>query len=407
MRSKKSTALLVLSISTGVILTSPFPVPGQTRHSNWKERMTVRSRQMEKAALSTPYQGITTDGTAVKGLSPVHSTGVSTAPIRDSAAAFLKTLTPEQRQITLFAVDDPEWRKWMNQHFYQPQGVSFEEMSQAQRDAAFAMIGSALSAEGLTLSRDIMKLNHTLGEIKNNFEEYGQWLYWITVMGEPSAHEPWGWQLDGHHLNVNCFVLGDQVVLTHFFAGSEPVIAQAGDFQGTAILQKQQALGRAMIQALNQSQQKQAIIKVSKSGNNNLTEAYKDNVILDYAGIKATDLDPAQRQQLLQLITSYINHMRPDHARIKMNEVKRHLDDTHFAWIGATDAQAVFYYRIHSPVLLIEFDHQRPAGLRHLYPDGKPMRQHIHTVVRTPNSNDYGKDLLRQHHHRHDHAHEH
>jgi len=26
-----------------------------------------------------------------------------------------------------------------------------------------------------------------------------------------------------------------------------------------------------------------------------------------------------------------------------------------------------------------------------------PTRQHIHTVVRTPNGNDYGKDLLRQH----------
>ncbi|NRP74564.1 hypothetical protein ILFOPFJJ_05486 [Ensifer psoraleae] len=27
-----------------------------------------------------------------------------------------------------------------------------------------------------------------------------------------------------------------------------------------------------------------------------------------------------------------------------------------------------------------------------------PTRGHIHTVVRTPNGNDYGKDLLRQHH---------
>ncbi|MCE2457847.1 MAG: hypothetical protein J4G14_08535 [Dehalococcoidia bacterium] len=28
---------------------------------------------------------------------------------------------------------------------------------------------------------------------------------------------------------------------------------------------------------------------------------------------------------------------------------------------------------------------------------GEPTRNHIHTVVRTPNGNDYGKDLLRQH----------
>jgi hypothetical protein len=58
----------------------------------------------------------------------------------------------------------------------------------------------------------------------------------------------------------------------------------------------------------------------------------------------------------------------------------------------------VFYYRIHSPVILIEFDHQVPVGLRHLSSTpNAPNPEHIHVVVRTPNGNDYGKDLLRQH----------
>ena len=53
-------------------------------------------------------------------------------------------------------------------------------------------------------------------------------------------------------------------------------------------------------------------------------------------------------------------------------------------------------------MILIEFDHQRPANLRHLYPP-VPYREHIHAVIRTPNGNDYGKDLLRQHYaQRHD-----
>jgi hypothetical protein len=30
-----------------------------------------------------------------------------------------------------------------------------------------------------------------------------------------------------------------------------------------------------------------------------------------------------------------------------------------------------------------------------------PSAAHIHTIVRTPNGNDYGKDLLRQHYLRH------
>ena len=60
----------------------------------------------------------------------------------------------------------------------------------------------------------------------------------------------------------------------------------------------------------------------------------------------------------------------------------------------------MFYYRIHSPVILIEFDHQRPIALDR---SNIPTRKHIHTVVRTPNGNDYGKDLLRQHLEQHHH----
>ena len=52
----------------------------------------------------------------------------------------------------------------------------------------------------------------------------------------------------------------------------------------------------------------------------------------------------------------------------------------------------------------IEFDHQTPASLRFMYSDPNlPRTEHIHTVVRTPNGNDYGKDLLRQHYHNHPH----
>ena len=52
--------------------------------------------------------------------------------------------------------------------------------------------------------------------------------------------------------------------------------------------------------------------------------------------------------------------MDEGHARVKMEDVERHLSETRFAWIGGTEPTSVFYYRIHSPVILIEFDHQRP-----------------------------------------------
>ena len=149
--------------------------------------------------------------------------------MRVAAEKFLAALSEEQRRKTVFPVDDVEWRKWMNQSFYVRQGVGFNEMTEAQREAAFGLMRASLSAKGLKLCRDIMKLNHTLGELNHdNFVEYGEWLYWITVMGTPSATEPWGWQLDGHHLIINYFVLGDQVVMTPSFFGSEPARANGG-----------------------------------------------------------------------------------------------------------------------------------------------------------------------------------
>ncbi|HEV8330703.1 MAG TPA: DUF3500 domain-containing protein [Steroidobacteraceae bacterium] len=360
-------------------------------------RFPEMSRAAEKAGLAEEFKGITTNGEPVRGLFPVRSTGVSTEPVRVAAEKFLAALSEEQRRKTTFPVDDVEWRKWMNQSFYVRQGVGFSEMSAAQREAAFGLLGAALSAKGLKLSQDIMKLNHTLGELNHdNFVEYDEWLYWITVMGSPSKSEPWGFQLDGHHLIVNYFVLGDQVVMTPAFFGSEPTYAAAGKYRGTRVMQPEQDAGLEFMKSLTPEQRKAATLRTSKTGNDNLTEAFKDNVVLDYAGVPVRTLSASQKRQLLALIGLYVHNMRDDQARVRIDEVNARMDDTYFAWIGGTEPDSVFYYRIHSPVILIEFDHQKPANLRHLYPDA-PYREHIHAVVRTPNGNDYGKDLLRQH----------
>jgi hypothetical protein len=363
------------------------------------------SEDAERKGLAEAFKGITTDGHVVPGLFPIQSTGVSTEPIRNAAERFLASLTAAQRAKTMFAVDDPEWRKWMNQHFYVRQGVSFSEMTDAQRTAAFGLLQATLSSRGFRLTRDIMRLNETLAELSGDHDFLGEWLYYITVMGKPSAGEPWGWQLDGHHAIINCFVLGDQVVMTPYFAGSEPVAATSGKYKGTVILQEEQDRGLAMVQALGDAERKKAILDFSKTGNNNLTEAFKDNVVLDYAGVRVADLAVSQRRQLVDLARLYIGNMDDGHARVKMEEIARHLDSTWFAWIGQTTPDGVFYYRIHSPVVLIEFDHQRPANLARFAADARqPTRQHIHVVVRTPNGNDYGKDLLRQHYLAHQHG---
>ncbi len=353
-----------------------------------------RFAEMERRGLAQPFVGISRNGELESGLFSIRSTGVSTKPLVDAADAFLASLNDDQRRRVMFPVEDSEWRRWANQHSYRRQGVSFEELDEGQREAGFALMKAGLSARGFEQSRDIMRLNYTLGEITSNFEELDEWFYYLTIMGEPDADSPWGWQLDGHHLIINYFVLGDQVVMTPTFMGSEPVIAEAGKYKGVAVMQEELRRGLKLVQSLSPEQLEKAVIESSKVGNNNLAEAFKDNIDLDFAGIAARELTQAQQEVLLEVVDGFVGHMSEGHAKFKIDQVRDHLDRTYFAWIGGIGDHDVFYYRVHSPVVLVEFDHQRPIFMRL---PRVPQRQHVHAVIRTPNGNDYGKDLLRQH----------
>jgi hypothetical protein len=357
-----------------------------------------RFDNQREAALAQPFKGVFFLDVPPANLFPVKKTGVNTEPVRWAAKAFLSSLNAEDRKKTVFPVDDIEWRKWDNRHRYARQGAGFDKMTKGQRELAFNLLRTSLSARGLKQTQDIMKLNGTLAELTNRFDEYGEWLYWITIMGEPSATKPWGWQLDGHHVVINYFILGDQVVMSPVFMGSEPVKAESGKFKGTVICQAEQDKGLAFINSLNKTQRAKAIVANDKGPTNNIGEAFRDNQVLDYIGIRCSELTAKQKTQLHGLIEVYIGNLADGHAKVKMADMKKHLDATYFGWMGGTKKDSVFYYRIQSPVVLIEFDHQRPIALAR---SQTPTRQHIHTVVRTPNGNDYGKDLLRQHYRLH------
>ena len=348
----------------------------------------------EGEALADPFKGVTTDGKVVPGLFSIRSTGVSTEPVRKATEAFLASLDESGRQKTRFSVEDVEWRRWNNVHRYVRQGISFLEMNDAQRESAFALLKASLSAKGFKQTRDIMRLNGALAELTGKPGEYGEWLYSITVMGDPSATKPWGWQLDGHHLVINYFVLGDQVVMTPAFMGSEPIKVDSGKFAGTSVMESEEKKGAALMASLSEDQKRKAVIETSKTGNNALAQAFQDNLVLDYAGIPGAELSDTQKKMLLEVIAAYVGNMDDGHARVTMDEISKHLDKTYFAWIGDTKPESVFYYRVQSPVVLIEFDHQNPVAL----PGPRvPGRLHVHSLIRTPNGNDYGKDLLKQH----------
>ncbi len=355
------------------------------------------------AELVQPFKGITTDGTVIPGLFPLQRTGISLAPLAEAALAFLALLSPEQRAVTLLGLETEAWRKWQNMHpFMVRHGLCLEHLTGAQREAALGLLRASLSAAGFESARNVMKLNEHIKEITGRAEEYGEWFYWISIMGTPSAEGPWGWQIDGHHLIVNCFVLGDQLVLTPNFLGSEPVAARSGKYAGTRVFESEEAKGFSLMRAFDPEQRAKATIGAQLPFDVFGT-AFRDNLQMPYQGIRHEELSKEQRELLLSLIGVYVGRMRPGHAEIRYDEVKRHLAETYFAWIGGCDDASPFYYRIQSPVILIEFDHQPGIALD----NDQPSRNHIHTLVRTPNGNDYGKDLLRQHYERFDHSHPH
>ena len=367
-------------------------------------------RGMGHREISEPFKGITTDGSVIPGLFPIRSTGVTTEPVRLAAEAFLESLSSEQRTVTTFPVDDNEWRDWMEGPIYHCKGVSLQVMSDSQRDRAMDLARASLSDRGFKTVTDIMRLNHHPGVVLESQVEANQGLYFFTVMGTPSTTEPWGWQLEGSHLVIDYFVMGDQVVMTPTCLDSEPAVATTGKNQGIEVLQDEQNKGLEFVNSLTPDQRKVAVLASHKGRQDNVAEAFQDNAVLASTGIKASEFTDAQRTQFLGLIEQYVGIMDDGHARIKLDEVRDHLDKTYFAWIGGHDAESVFHYRIQSPVILIEFDHQNPGSHSRMgrhgshehqlaHPDA--TRQHIHTVVRTPNGNDYGKELLRQHQEQH------
>jgi hypothetical protein len=366
-----------------------------------------------KTCAAEPLVGITTDGHPRRGLFPLTATGVSTAPILDAAQSFLASLDARQRAKVAFDLEAEERRLWFNIH---PNvfrhGLIFEDLAPAQRKAALRLMETTLSARGFAQARDIMRINAILIEVTGKAGDYGEWPYFITFFGTPSADTPWAWQIDGHHLNLNFFILGEELVFTPSFMGSEPCRVTHGPLAGTEVFVPEARAGLALVRSLDAGQAGKAVLRASILPDDLPPElkhpvdgrtaagAFKDNAVIPYTGVRADALSDGQRRLLVSLISTYVGWARDGHAAVRMSEVGAHLNETHFAWMGGTGDEGPFYYRVHSPVVLIEFDHH--PGI--VFDNLAPSHHHVHTIIRTPNGGDYGADLLRQHHERFDHS---
>jgi len=395
----------------------PFlPSPSQSKIAGPTARAHAEARRQSPRAseffasweklFAQPFKGITTDGAVIPGLYALTPNGAPVAAMADAVNALLGLLTREQRDRMSFSVDSLQWRHWQNTELYlEEYGLRLDEVPAPLRDATMAVLRASLSNRGFEMSRDVMRLNQFLGDLVGGPHVLGEWSYTFCLFGTPSLQEPWGWQLFGHHLSLNCFVLGEQMVLSPSFMGAEPSYADVGPYAGTSLFEDEERAGLAFLRALTPEQQRRAIVAHSMVGgdlppgrrhfadNLHLGGAFHDNRIIPYEGIAIAELAAAERRRLLDLINCYIAPLPPGPHQARIEEVERHLDRTHFCWIGGAAEESTFYYRIQSPVILIEFDHHIGVFLT----NSEPAKFHVHTIVRTPNGNDYGIDLLRQH----------
>ena len=403
----------------------PFvPAPGQSRIAGPDPRTHTEARLQSPRAqelfggwaelAKAPFTGITTDGRIVPDLFSLQPSDAPTPEMISAVTALLGRVSPAQRAVMSFPVDSDVWRQWQNTELYvEHYGLRLDEVTDSVREAVMGVLRASLSQKGYETSRAVMQLNRFLGDLVGSPTVLGEWSYTFSLFGAPSTNEPWGWQLFGHHLTLSCFMLGKQMVLTPTFLGAEPVYADSGPFAGASLFEDEERAGLALMRSLSPEQQRRAIVAHSMVGgdlpagrrhfadNLHLGGAHQDNRIVPYEGLQGSALSAAQRGQLLDLVAAYVAPLPAGPYAARMEEIERHLAGTHFCWIGGHEEASPFYYRIQSPVVFIEFDHHAGVFLT----NAEPAKFHVHTIVRTPNGNDYGIDLLRlhyaqAHHHR-------
>ncbi|HYZ85801.1 MAG TPA: DUF3500 domain-containing protein [Bryobacteraceae bacterium] len=310
-----------------------------------------------------------------------------TAQIVSTADAFLSTLNDSQRQSVLFAYDDEQQRaRWSNLpvRMVSRGGLGLGQLNAQQRTAALALVSSALSRKGFEKVQEIMEGDEILRTSGSNNPMFGKDLYFISILGTPSAKTPWMLQFGGHHLALNVTIAGQQGVLTPSLTAAQPALYT---INGKTVRPLGQENDKAytLLAALDENQRKQAILNYRVA--DLVLGPGQDGKKIQPEGLKASGMNDQQRAMLLDLISEWATIIHDSAAAARMAEIKAGINETWFAWSGATThtpgRNGTAYYRIQGPTVVIEYAPQ-PLG-------GDPT-MHVHTMYRDP-TNDYGRKL--------------
>lgn len=365
------------------------------------------------AYFAQPYKGITTNGVVERGLFHLADEGLEIDKVVCAANDMLAALTEGERNAMRYPIDAPEWRDWYNPEWpLNKHGLRLDYASPRAREAAMNVIKASFGYEGYVKTTRCRSANLYLGELYDLRNIMNEWSYHFLLFGSPSLTEPWGWSLYGHHLALNCFLLGRQMVISPTFMGAEPTIIDRGPHDSFRLFDKEENGGLALIRSLAPEMREQAIVykqmvdpamppgRLHSADERQIGAAYRDNLVVPYEGVSAARFSSAQQEQMLKVVEAFIEYLPDGPRAARLRQLEQFLDRTYFSWIGGYGDEDPFYYRVHSPVIMVEFDHHSGVWLT----NPRPAKYHIHTVVRTPNGNDYGKDLLRQHYEQQHHA---
>jgi hypothetical protein len=316
----------------------------------------------------------------------------ATEEMADAAHHFLAALSPEQKAKTAFPLKDDERFNW---HFIPKErnGLSFKEMSPAQRQLAHALLSSGMSHRGHVKAVTIMSLEQILQEMEGAGRRFPRdpELYFVSIFGRPGLKETWGWRVEGHHLAINfTIVKGTHVSATPSFFGTNPAEVKQGPRQGLRVLAAEEELARQLVKSFSEDERKSVII-AAKAPADIITGADRKVKPLELAGVAAGKMSKEQQDILLALIREYVYRHRAEVADEDLKKIQQAgLDKVHFAWAGGIQPGEGHYYRIQGPTFLMEYDNVQNNN------------NHIHAVWRDF-ENDFGEDLLRKHYEQHPH----
>lgn len=353
-----------------------------------------------------PFTGITTDGTVRPGRFAIADEGFDVTRAASAARTVLDTLTEGERAAVRYPIDAPEWRDWYNPEWpMNAHGLRLDEVDGRVRDAVVDLMRACFSDDGYLKTEQVRSANLFLGELYDLRNIMNEWSYHFLMFGEPGETEPWGWNLYGHHLALNVLVLGPQVVVSPTFMGAEPTIIDRGEAGRFELFRREALAGielmRSLPEALRHRARTYGLMRDPAmpadrwhfADERHLGGAYRDNRVIPSEGVNARDLTGPSQERLRGVVASFLDVLPGPAFEARMRQIDAVFDDTWFSWIGPADGDSPFYYRVQNPVVLVEFDNHTGVWLTNT----EPARFHVHTVVRTPNGNDYGKDLLRQH----------